>query len=248
MIFLDNYKDVLDYYANTPANMVDKQQYKYDAGTSFELDINDTIIKNFDSFFLYWQIKFSFHTFFNWTVNLSLNNIFTNQLNNQNSNDTDVSFLFKDKNNMFTIDHMIVTPYAVFILEAKNHKAQTKYKSELHKWHIINEKKIINIINNPVLQVLKYKTVVSTFMSYYKINLPIIPKVIFKQQVNLDDITDNEKKLCIYPCDLSKLIHTSKKDNIFQPNEALKFAKILFYYGCHPIAYDDNKINWSVSK
>ncbi len=210
MILLDNYKDVLDYYANTPANMVDKQQYKYDAGTSFELDINDTIIKN--------------------------------------SNDTDVSFLFKDKNNMFTIDHMIVTPYAVFILEAKNHKAQTKYKSELHKWHIINEKKIINIINNPVLQVLKYKTVVSTFMSYYKINLPIIPKVIFKQQVNLDDITDNEKKLCIYPCDLSKLIHTSKKDNIFQPNEALKFAKILFYYGCHPIAYDDNKINWSVSK
>ncbi len=208
MILLDNYKDVLDYYANTPANMVDKQQYKYDAGTSFELDINDTIIKNFDSFFLYWQIKFSFHTFFNWTVNLSLNNIFTNQLNNQNSNDTDVSFLFKDKNNMFTIDHMIVTPYAVFILEAKNHKAQTKYKSELHKWHIINEKKIINIINNPVLQVLKYKTVVSTFMSYYKINLPIIPKVIFKQQVNLDDITDNEKKLCIYPCDLSKLIHT----------------------------------------
>ncbi len=36
MILLDNYKDVLDYYANTPANMVYKQQYKYDAGTSFE--------------------------------------------------------------------------------------------------------------------------------------------------------------------------------------------------------------------
>ena len=78
--------------------------------------------------------------------------------------------------------------------------------------------------------------------------LPIIPKVIFKHQFNLDNITEYEKQFCIFPSDLFKIIENAKKDNLFQPNEALKFAKILYYYGCHPIAYDDNKVKWSVSK
>ena len=142
---------------------------------------------------------------------------------------------------------MIITPYSVFILEAKNHKAKNKYTSKLDKWKLENE--YINTeIYNPVLQVLKYKAVTESFMTYYNINLPIIPKVIFKQQVNLDNITEYEKQFCIFPSDLFKIIENAKKDNLFQPNEALKFAKILYYYGCHPIAYDDNKVKWSVSK
>lgn len=245
MIMLNNYKNILEYYANTPVNMIDIQKYQYNAGTNFEFDINDTLIKNLDSFFLYWQIQFRFNSFFNWTLNLSSNNIFTS--NGKNTNYTDVSFLFQDKNNLFTIDHLIITPYCVFILEAKNHKANNKYYSSFDKWVLLNENTTKNI-DNPVLQVIKYKSVVETFMNYYNIQLPIYPKVVFKQHVNLDNITDNEKQFCIFSDNLLKFIETSKKENIYQPNEALKFAKILYYYGCHPIAYDDNKVKWSVSK
>ena len=46
MIMLNNYKNILDYYSNTPANLIDKKQYQYHAGTNFEFDINDTLIKN----------------------------------------------------------------------------------------------------------------------------------------------------------------------------------------------------------
>lgn len=247
MIILNNYKNILDYYANTPANMVDKQQYQYNAGTNFELDINDTIIKNMNSFFLYWQMQFRFNSSFNWSLNLSSNNIFTSKNNNYNTSNNDVSFLFQDENNMFTMDHMLITPYAVFILEAKNHKANNKYISKLYNWQLVN-KKLNTIIYNPVLQVLKYKAVTESFMAYYNINLPIIPRVVFKQHVNLDSVTDLEKQFCIYPGDLFKIIENAKNDYLFQPNEALKFAKTLYYYGCHPIAYDNNKINWSISK
>lgn len=242
MILLEDYKDILDYYAKTPAKMVDTQKYKYHAGTSFELDINDTIIKNYDAFFLYWQVQFSFQIPLNWSMNLSLDNYFADNIENHQHN-TDVSFLFQDNNNIFTIDNMLITPYAVFILEAKNHKADNEYISKMDKWYINNNTNV-NTIDNPVLQVLKYKNVVSTFMQYYKINLPIIPRVIFKQKVNLDRVSYGEKQLCMYSDNLFNLINTSK-NNPFQPDEAFKFANILYYYGCHPCAYDDNKLNWS---
>ena len=39
--------------------------------------------------------------------------------------------------------------------------------------------------------------------------------------------------------------HYVRALNAFLPDEALKFAKILYFYGCHPAAYDDNKLMWS---
>lgn len=239
MVILQEYKNWLDYFAEKQVNMQDFQEYKYHSGTNFELDINDTIIKNCQGFFLYWQIKFDFKTAQNWSLNLSMNNCFS-----IHTKSIEADFLLPEMNNIFNIDHLLITPYAVFIFEAKNHKTLSKYVSIQDKWHRINENNTTTVIDNPVFQLTKYSMAVSSMMSYYNINLPVVSKVVFKNKVNLDDVSEYERNSCIYAQDIINTIYSERK-NTFLPNEALKFAKILYFYGCHPAAYDDNKLMWS---
>lgn len=239
MVILQEYKNWLDYFAEKKVNMQDFQEYKYHSGTNFELDINDTVIKNCNGFFLYWQVRFDFKTAQNWSLQLSMNNCF-----NENQQEyTEADFLLPEINNVFNIDHLLITPYAAFIFEAKNHKTDTRYISMQDKWHSFSGSNA-RIIDNPVFQLLKYTKAVFSMMSYYNINLPLVSKVVFKNKVNLNDVSEFERNSCIYAQELISTIYNERK-NAFLPDEALKFAKILYFYGCHPAAYDDNKLMWS---
>ena len=169
-----------------------------------------------------------------------------NCFNSDNNEYIEAGYLLPEISNIFNIDHLLITPYAVFILEAKNHKSFSKYVSMQDKWHGFNDTKTYTI-DNPVFQLVKYSRVVASLMSYYNINLPLISKVVFKNRVNLDDVSEYERNYCIYSQELINTIYNERK-NTFLPDEALKFAKILYFYGCHPAAYDDNKLMWSSKK
>lgn len=238
MILLEEYKQILDYYSSINADDVIYQNYKNNVGKQFEFIINDKIINSCNKFFLYWQVSFVFKKSINWSLNLGLKNCFTG--NSIVLSNTD--FLSNiDLGEKIHIDHLLITPYAVFIFEAKNHKNDTTYYSALDKWFIEESK---NKIDNPVLQVIKHQSIVSSMMMYHQINLPIISKVVFRQRVNLNNVSEYERNFCITYQDLIQQINQISEIYESKPNEALKFAKALYFYGCHPIAYDDNQQNW----
>lgn len=239
---LKSYKDILSYYSKI--DIMDNN----DIGKQFEIEINNKVITEFSGFALYWQVMFDLKFDIGWTLTG------THELFKSNNTMMDINTIFPTISNKIYMDHIIITPFAVFLLEAKNHSHNKLYKSNNSNWvdinALINHCSILDIekntITSPVAQVLFYSKFLEYFMSYYKIGLPIIKLVVFKQGLDLSNILQEERQYCIYFSQLNNLFNEAKRKYILKPNDALKLIKILYYYKCHPIAYDINKIYWSV--
>lgn len=201
-------------------------------GRSFELEVNDAVIKNEREFFLYDQVVFKFKNNVEWSTYIH------NPFNNSDEKIINIDFALPNFNQI-SIDHIIVKPYAVFILEAKNHRKDTVYIPKQLFWQTE-----FDFIDNPVFQVLKYASIIEQFLKYYNILLPVIPKVIFRQKLNLEYITKKEQGYCCHISELSSILKDAENKYPKKHNDALRFVKAMYYNACHPVAYDDIEL-WS---
>lgn len=201
-------------------------------GTSFEFELNDKIIREQNSFFLYHQVIFKFAKDIKWTV--YMDNPFTNNCDNN----LNLGFVLPAFNRI-NIDHIVIKPYAVFVFESKNHGRETLYTPEQLYWKS-NGREIIN----PVYQVLKYAKIITNFLENYNINLPVVPRVVFRQKLDLSNLSTYEQQYCIHISELNQLFRQKEQSYSRQPDKALTLAKAFYYNSCHPVAYDNNESSW----
>ncbi len=229
MNILNDYKKKAENFSIDKYKLEDINKGK---GRSFELEINDNIIKYEREFFLYEQISFKFRNNIEWSI------LMHNPFNNSSENISNMDFAMP-KFNQITIDHIIVKPYAIFVLEAKNHRKDTVYIPKQLFWQAECE-----FIDNPVFQVLKYALIIEQFLKYYNISLPVIPKVFFRQKLDLQYISEKEQEYCCHISELSRMFKDAENKYPKKHNDALRFVKAMYYNACHPIAYDDIEV-WS---
>ena len=109
---------------------------------------------------------------------------------------------------------------------------------------IIEFSELQEFIDNPVFQVLKYALIIEQFLKYYNISLPVIPKVFFRQKLDLQYISEKEQEYCCHISELSRMFKDAENKYPKKHNDALRFVKAMYYNACHPIAYDDIEV-WS---
>lgn len=229
MNILDKYKYEAEHFS---IKNYDYKDINKGIGKSFELELNDKIIREHNAFILYYQVTFKFAKNIKWTAYMD------NPFTNNSDNNLDFGFVLPAFNEIH-IDHIIIKPYAVFILESKNHGKETIYTPEQLYWKS-NGREVLN----PVYQVLKYAKIVTNFLEYYNIDLPVIPRVVFRQKLDLSQLSTYEQQFCIHISELNQLFRQKEQSYSRQPDKALTLAKAFYFNSCHPIAYDNNENSW----
>lgn len=193
-------------------------------GIQFELETNRALMQELDDFILYYNLQLTLNSKTWWAL--------------------DCSF-FEDKKNLYTrpakssfqIDHLLITPSAVFILESKHYSAKRQFYSKYDVWQCYNQVAGHNVtatFPNPCVQVNTYGAVLNQIFHYYGVNLPIYSKVLFKSEINMDYLHDSDKKDILFFDNFIDFIKSSIENNK-SPNrkvQALKLAKSLYYDKC----------------
>ena len=127
----------------------------------------------------------------------------------------DITFLNYKSKMTHQIDHILVHPYGIFVIETKNYRGNITIDSDTGYWYLENKKKVR--ISNPLLQNKSHM-----YMLYRVLDgsYKVIPVVVF---VNNNAPKTNIKNV-INIKDLLLFIYSYKSDNIYSNDDIDKIG------------------------
>lgn len=133
-----------------------------------------------------------------------------------------VTFLNYKSKMTHQIDHILIHPYGIFIIETKNYRGEISIDNKTGFWYLKNNKRIVRI-SNPVSQNKSHMYMLyRVLQGNYKV-IPVVvfvknnaPKTNFKNVINLND--------------LFLFIYSYKTENIYSDNEIDKIKILIDKY------------------
>lgn len=220
------------------ASILHKPIYKdnKEAGELFEIEVNNLLVKNIDTFALYWSSYINIYP--NYKVTYHIEGDFFNN---------DKKFLMLQTRKRIEIDNIVVTPYAVYIFELKYYSDDYKYTEDGKNLRRSKGNDNSESISNPIYQLNMQVEIFKQILIHYQIDLPVIGRVVFNKNIinNIKfDEGNNSKDFYITKYNLIDFIISNNNLLTNRYKEALKLIKSLYYSGLEPVAYDSNFPNW----
>lgn len=229
MIVSLQYMDELQKNSSRPISSSNINNYYKNIGLHFELNINKELMK-LKEFALYWKVPITIQLPIMWSLGGGF------------IKDKSIS-VTKEERHKFLIDHVLVTPYAVIVLEANSYLKRS-YQISGDDWNYMNAEGVYKALPNPQTRMRLYVALMQQILDYYNVNLPVVGKVVLMNDLDLgflngpgDDFTG-----------LSNLLYCIKGISEEAPRNrihALKLIKSFYFDGFWPASYDGNVLAWS---
>lgn len=229
MIVSSRYSDELQKNSTKPVSSPNVNQYYKNLGISFEFMVNKELMK-LKEFFLYWKAPITLKKPIQWT----LCGDFVQDIN---------ITVKKEERNKFLIDHVLITPYAVVILEANTY-GKRPYQISGNEWNYKNADGFYQLLPNPQSRMRLYVALMQQILDYYSVILPVIGKVVLMNDLDLAFLKERTDDFVHFD-NLVSCIKAMAEEAPSKHVQALKLIKSFYFDGLFPIAYDGNISNWS---
>lgn len=226
------YRKYINNFINKKIQLNDAEE----AGTDFELYINQILMDKW-SFALYWSTNIEINNGYKITYKIE-SDFF------KNSESRLLTTFYRKK---VEIDHIFVTPYAVYLFESKSINGTSfKEMGNNLKQFKNNNSATEKTITNPAYQIKMYIEIFKELLNYFKVDLPVIGKVILKNNIidNIEFNNSDNKDYYLYKECLHDFISINNEKYENKHREALKLIKTLHYMNLRPIAYNKSMPSW----
>lgn len=196
---------------------------------SFEFTVNTELMK-LKEFFLYWKAPITIQIPMKW-------GLFGGFIKDKSIAVT------KNERHKFLIDHVVVTPSAVIVLESNTYLNRA-YQISGDDWNYKHTDGFYKIIPNPQTRMKLYVAIMQQILSYYDVNLPVFGKVVLMNDLDLGFFNGPKDDFIKFPdliyC-IKNIIGGAPRNRI----HALKLIKSFHADGFWPSAYDGDISAWS---
>lgn len=227
------YYEKLKQYKNTQI-IPESSNYLSNIGTQFELLVNTNLMR-LPEIVLFWGIeiilKQKIEQGLAWVMtgdffdNVKLLNHPSQPLKQQKHYDP---------------DHILVTPYAVFVFESKCYSHKSEYDV-----NAVTLCKHDGSLNDPIIKIKTYDIIMKQILAHCDVSLPVISRIVLRYEVDsFLKCNNDECQLFIMNKDIQEFVMKEQERLPRNVKDALKLLKTLHYAHCEPIGYNCEPSGW----